>query len=169
MKLLKPEKKHKLIVNSFKNELLNETDTICGGSGLEKYNYDEWLNVLKSYSKEETCPEGFVPATVLIYVNDDESKVYGIINMRLKLNDYLMNFGGHIGYSIVQSERRKGYAKSMLKEALVYYRENNYEKVLITCDINNIGSMKTIMSCGGVLENIVDKENGRTRRYWIKL
>lgn len=169
MKLIKPEIKHELIVKNFKNELLKENDYICGGSSLEKYQYLEWLQNIEQLSNEKTCPKGFVPAIVLIYVNDDETKVVGIINLRLYLNDYLLNFGGHIGYSIVPSERRKGYANKMLTEALHFYRKNGYEKVLITCDNRNIASQKTIESVGGVLENMIDKENGKTRRYWVNL
>lgn len=93
-----------------------------------------------------------------------------MINLRLELNDLLMKFGGHIGYSIVPDERRKGYAKAMLKEGLKFYKNHDYEKVLITCDINNIASAKTIEACGGKLENIIkEDELHSTKRYWIKL
>lgn len=169
MKLTKPELKHETIVNKFRLEMLQESSYICGGSSLEKYGYKNWLKKLDELSNSETCPEGFVPALLMIYVDDNETKVYGIINLRMSLNSYLLNYGGHIGYSIVPSERRKGYAKRMLKEALTYYRQADFEKVLITCDNTNIASMKTIESVGGELENIVDKENGKTRRYWVKL
>ena len=81
-----------------------------------------------------------------------------------------MKFGGHIGYSIAPDERRKGYAKLMLKEGLKFYKNRGYEKVLITCDVNNIASAKTIEACGGELENIIkEDELHSTKRYWIKL
>ena len=105
-----------------------------------------------------------------IYTDDDESKVIGMINLRLELNDFLMKFGGHIGYSIAPGERRRGNAKAMLKEGLKFYKNHGYEKVLITCDLNNIASARTIEACGGVLEHILKEDDFHsTKRYWIKL
>lgn len=44
------------------------------------------------------------------------------------------------------------------------------EKVLMTCDRDNIGSAKSIMNNGGVLENEVINEDGVwEQRYWIDL
>jgi predicted acetyltransferase len=68
-----------------------------------------------------------------------------------------------------KSERRKGYAKVMLSLALEKCKQLNLEKILITCDKNNIGSAKTILSNGGVLENEIREANRITQRYWIFL
>ncbi len=68
-----------------------------------------------------------------------------------------------------KSERRKGYAKVMLSLALEKCKQLNLEKILITCDKNNIGSAKTILSNGGVLENETREANRITQRYWIIL
>ena len=81
--------------------------------------------------------------------------------------DYLLNYGGHIGYSVRKSERNKGYAKSMLKYACSFLFSLALDKVLVTCDHENIASKKSIESCGGVLENIVKEDNSYTLRYWI--
>ena len=81
--------------------------------------------------------------------------------------DYLLNYGGHIGYSVRKSERNKGYAKSMLKYASSFLFSLGLDKILVTCDHENIASKKTIESCGGVLENIVKEDNSYTLRYWI--
>lgn len=169
MKLIQPERKHEKIVMDFKQKIKDANEQFCGVSGLERMDYGEWLQYLSNVLKKETCPEGIVPAYEMIYVDDDETKVYGMINMRLELNDMLLKFGGHIGYSVSPDERRKGYAKAMLSGALEFYRDEGYDKVLITCNKNNIASQKTIESAGGILENIVEDGGIFTKRFWIYL
>lgn len=170
MKLVKANKDHKDIVLRFKDEINEAGERFCGVSGLERLDFDEWLERNEQIENKSTCPEGIVPAVQCIYIDDDESKVFGMINLRLELNDFLLKFGGHIGYSVVPSERLKGHAKAMLKEGLKFYKSRDYEKVLITCDVNNIASAKTIEACGGKLENIIkEDELHSTKRYWIKI
>lgn len=170
MKLIKANKKHKDIVLEFKEKIIEAGERFCGVSGLERLDFDEWLDRNKLIENKSTCPDGLVTAMQYIYTDDNESKVIGMINLRLELNDFLLKFGGHIGYSVVPSERHKGYAKAMLKEGLKFYKSRDYEKVLITCDVNNIASAKTIEACGGKLENIIkEDELHSTKRYRIKL
>jgi predicted acetyltransferase len=94
-----------------------------------------------------------------------------MLHLRLELNDYLLNYGGHIGYSIAPSERKKGYGSIMLKEALHKARDFQLEKVLITCDDDNPGSYKVIENNQGIIENKIFYEaTGKyVRRYWIAL
>lgn len=102
-------------------------------------------------------------------VEQEDNKLLGMINIRHTLNDYLYNYGGHIGYNVRKIERKKGYAKEMLKIALEECRRLEMKKVLITCDADNIASMKTIKFCGGILENEVPNRERLTQRYWIEL
>lgn len=169
MKLIQPEGKHEKIVMDFKQKIIDANEKFCGVSGLDRMDYGEWLKYLSMVSKKETCPDGIVPAYEMIYVDDDETKVYGMINMRFELNDMLLKFGGHIGYSVSPDERRKGYAKAMLSGVLKFYKDEGYDKVLITCNKNNIASQKTIESAGGILENIVEDGDVFTKRFWIYL
>ncbi|WP_338032606.1 GNAT family N-acetyltransferase [Clostridium manihotivorum] len=92
-----------------------------------------------------------------------------MINIRHALNEYLFNYGGHIGYSVKKEERRKGYAKEMLKLALEKCSDLGLKKVLLICDADNIASSKTIKACGGILENEVLEEDTLIQRYWIEL
>ncbi|MBV7274292.1 GNAT family N-acetyltransferase [Clostridiaceae bacterium UIB06] len=85
------------------------------------------------------------------------------------LNDYLLNFGGHIEYGIRPSERKKGYASIMLAMALPIAKKLEINKVLITCDKRNLDSVKTIIKNGGVLENEVIEDGEIVQRYWVQL
>jgi len=97
--------------------------------------------------------------------------VLGFLQVRHEFNDYLSQFGGHIGYSVRPTERRKGYAKEMLKMALPYCQEIGLDRVLITCIDGNIGSEKTILANGGVYESTVYEPNEKEylKRFWITI
>jgi predicted acetyltransferase len=112
-----------------------------------------------------------VPATQFIFVREDDEKIVGMLQIRHFLNDYLEKYGGHIGYSVAPSERRKGYASGMLKCALPECRKLGMEKVLITCIDNNIGSRKTILANGGVYDSTVFEPDEKVflEKYWIDL
>lgn len=144
-----------------------------GFSSLQDYkdNYEQWLEKIEIYTKKETLPEGKVISNVFFSVRKKDNKLIGIISIRHELNDYLYNYGGHIGYSILPSERRKGYAYKQLLLGLDYCKSININRVLITCLDYNIGSSKTIEKAEGKLENIVknEKENKTYKRYWISL
>lgn len=163
---LKHEKEAKAYVLEFKNN--NEKD-IPGAGNLQKLDYNEWLVKVNNDLSKEKLEKGRVPAIQYFGMIDD--RIIGTIQIRCELNEYLLNFGGHIGYSIRPSERRKGYADEMLKLALEKCKEIGIFKVLITCNKNNIGSAKTIIKNGGILENEVinQSENEITARYWISL
>jgi predicted acetyltransferase len=95
--------------------------------------------------------------------------VLGAIALRHELNDLLLRAGGHIGYSIRPSARRRGLATWALAEVLVTARTKGFDRVLITCAEDNVASARVIEHHGGVLEDVRDTELGRTRRYWIAL
>ena len=83
-----------------------------------------------------------------------------MINIRLVLNEHLKEFGGHIGYSIRPTERRKGYNKVNLYLGLLFCQEHGIDEVLLDCNKDNLGSAKTMQALGGVLvrEYYEDKE-----------
>ena len=103
----------------------------------------------------------------------DGEKFIGEISIRHELNEALKQRGGHIGYGIRFSEWNKGYGTKMLAMALKKAKKMGLDKVMITCNDNNIGSAMVIEKNGGILQDVIDYEvdgvNKPTRRYWIKL
>ncbi len=147
IRLVKPTMEYKEQILDYKREFLEEGE---GSGGLEPFEtVEEYLGNVERNSKKETLPEGFVVSSVYLGI-DENDKMVGVIKLRHELNDFLRNFGGHIGYAVRKSERCKGYAKEMLRLALLEACALGIDEVLITCDSDNIGSVKTILGNGGV-------------------
>lgn len=169
MKLVRPSMEFKDQVMEYRNEFLTSGESLAGSSYLSRYEaYGEWLQFVWDNEQEDTKHTG-VTADEFLAIREEDNKLIGLINIRHSLTDYLFNFGGHIGYSVRREERRKGYGKEMLRQALEKCRKLNLKEVLITCDASNIASAKTILSCGGVLDNEVMEGEETIQRYWIHL
>ncbi len=127
-----------------------------------------WVRrLLRESDPAVLLPAGLVHCTYWWIVEDDE--VLGAIGLRHELNDFLREAGGHIGYGIRPSARRRGLASFALGEVLRYAAKLGLSRVLVTCNVENEGSRRTIERHGGELEDIRDTELGRLRRYWIPL
>ena len=169
IELVKPSVDYSKQIWDYRAEFISNNDNLAGCAGLEgAESVDEWLANIEMNSCETTVKAGLVPATTFLAVRTVDNQIVGMIDIRHRLNEFLLQSGGHIGYSIRPSERQKGYATEMLRLALIYFRETLVlEKVLITCDKENIASAKTIIANGGRLENELLENNRVTRRYWI--
>lgn len=131
--------------------------------------FEEVFNEWKLEESDAIRAKGYVPAKLYFFVNE-ENYIIGALHFRSELNERLLSTGGHIGYGIRPSERKKGYATKMLSLALPIGRKLGLSKVLITCNKDNLGSAGTIKNNGGVLENEVTEDNGNiVQRYWIDL
>ena len=94
----------------------------------------------------------------------------GAVGIRHYLNESLLQSGGHIGDGVRPSERRKGYATEIIRLALLECQKLGIDKVLMTCDKDNIGSAKSIINNGGVLENeFLNFDGVIGQRYWVCL
>ena len=129
------------------------------------HDFDSYLENLEI--KEEI--NGRVPDSTFFCLDVDRNIFVGAINIRHYLNESLLLTGGHIGDGIRPSERRKGYATAMIRLGLEECKKLGITKVLMTCDKDNIGSAKSIMNNGGVLENEVVEDGVVEQRYWITL
>ena len=172
MKLIEPISEYSQQIQAYRKEFLDCGDSMDGTDGLRRMeDPEQWIEHSRLVKNPESGPEGLVPATQYIYVREEDDKIVGMIQIRHCFNAYLEKYGGHIGYSVAPSERRKGYASQMLKLALPKCRELGIDKVLITCIEDNIGSRKTILANGGVYESTVyeSDEKVNLERYWIDL
>ena len=117
---------------------------------------------LQARARPETPrPPGYVPDTVLWF--GEGTEFIGRLSIRHELTEILREMGGHIGYDVRPSERRRGHATEMLRQALPMAAALGLDPVLITCDVANIGSRKVIEANGGVLEN---ERHGKLR-FWV--
>ncbi|MEA5016179.1 MAG: GNAT family N-acetyltransferase [Candidatus Limiplasma sp.] len=136
---------------------------------LELSHYLDFWRKTQLIAKRESLGDKVRADTYFLLGEEKPGRILGAINLRYELNEYLREFGGHIGYGIRPSERGKGYATAMLGMALEKYREAGFKRVLLTCDTWNTASAKVMEHHGGVLENVVDRGDERIARYWIEL
>ena len=175
MKMVFPNTAYKSKAMEFINELHTYGSEIHGSGSLDRYlresTYEAWLKKILGDIDIANIPEGKVPALTYFYVRESDDKIVGMVNIRLALNDFLANEGGHIGYCIRPTERKKHYATAMLKDALQVCKTIGIKDVIVTCDKSNIASAKVIRNCGGELDaEFFSNTYGETiQRYVIKL
>ena len=175
MRFVFPCKEYEIKAIEFIQEFHDHQSEINGTGGLDGHlvegSYSGWLDKVMKDLDIANIPEGRVPSYTYFYVRPHDDKVIGMINIRLALNDFLRNEGGHIGYSIRPMERGKGYGTSMLREALSFCRIIGLCDIIVTCDKDNITSSTVVKNCGGVLvhEFYSDVYKTDVQRYTISL
>ena len=131
---------------------------------IENFSYEDWLETSRNKEMGIGLLENRVPSIQFVLF-DESGHALGFLNLRLRLNEGLLNYAGNIGYSIRPSERGKGYAKEALRQGLQIAKEKNIHRALVTCSTENPASRAVILANGGELEDV---RNG-TERYWIEL
>ena len=163
MKFVFPNEKYEHKAVAYVQEFIEDGSDTNGAGGLNRYlkesTYADWLAKIRNDMDLANIPEGKAPALTYFYVREStdvnigSDEIIGMINIRLALTtDFLREQGGHIGYSIRPTQRRKGYATRMLREALAFCRAIGLRDFVITCNKSNPASAGVIKNCGGVLE-----------------
>jgi predicted acetyltransferase len=133
-----------------------------GGGWSDPVVFSEYVARLVDQARDDAPrPDWMVPSTTLWWV--DGPQYLGRIAIRHRLTPILLEWGGHIGYDVRPSARRRGYATAMLAAARPVAARLGIDPVLVTCDLDNTGSRKVIEANGGVLE---DQRSGKLR-FWV--
>jgi len=174
MRLVFPTFEYKDKAIQFINEFYEYDSEINGSGGLDRYleesTYEEWLKKVLADIDIANVLQSRVPALTYFYIREEDDKILGMINMRLALNEFLKREGGHIGYCIRPTERRKHYATDMLNDALRIYDTLGIKEIILTCDKSNIASAGVIKNCNGelVAEFYSDTFKEEIQKYVIR-
>lgn len=146
-------------------ETIREDRRVTWHPEILRQRFDEYLRVLQQAESDPLA--GMVPASRFWLIGAG-NRYLGDVDVRHHLNEALGCYGGHIGYNIRPSERRKGYGKLICRLGIEEARKLGIGDILITCDDDNIGSCKIIEANGGQLQDKIDNDRDvLTRRYWI--
>lgn len=131
--------------------------------------FPAYLRSLSDGARGAVLPHGRVPYSTFWLTSG--RRPIGSSRLRHHLTPELEDEGGHVGYDIRPSERLKGYGKLILRLTLAEARRLGLNRVLLTCDTDNVASVKVIEGNGGRLQDrAVSKKSGNLiSRYWINL
>lgn len=156
MKLVFPTKEHEEQAKEFYAEFEAYSSQTAGTGSLNRYlrdsTYDEWLKKVTAGLDVANLPPDKVPGITYFCVRKEDEKIVGMINIRPTANEFLRTEGGHIGYCVRPTERRKGYGTQMLRLGLEVCRRVDIHRVIVSCDKLNLASAGVIKNCGGVLD-----------------
>ncbi|MBO0839284.1 MAG: GNAT family N-acetyltransferase [Sciscionella sp.] len=139
---------------------------VFGFAYVDDMPWDSYLRTLANLAAGVDLPDNWVPSTFL--VADVGGEIVGRASIRHRLSPVLSRRGGHIGYCVLPRFRRRGYATEMLRKCILLAREIGItEALLITCDADNIGSIRVIEANGGQLESTTTVDETPVRRYLI--
>lgn len=141
----------------------DDFDFLLGYSERRGFRY--YVAQLRAHEEGIDLPDGWVRSALRGAFVDGE--LVGRTSIRYELTKHLLEVGGHIGYAVRPDFRRRGYATQILRRSLEMLAARGTEYALVTCDAKNVASAKTIQSCGGELENVVQVGEGLTNRYWV--
>ena len=175
IELVEVQKKYAIDIWEFRQEIVEcdaeNEDQFAGCMSLDKSkSAEEWIRICELRKSEITCEEvgATVPSHTYLAVRKSDDKVVGVIDLRHHINHPILGtWGGHCGYSVRPSERGKGYAKEMLRLNIQNAYVMGIDKLLVTCDVRNEASEKTILANGGIYEKTIDVDDCKMKRYWI--
>ena len=168
VKLVKLTEEYRPQLENMLKEWIAFGDSNGSPAAIFKHDYHDFDNYVESLDPKVE-KDGKVPASTFFALDLDRNVFVGAINIRHYLNERLLLGGGHIGDGVRPSERRKGYATEIIRLGLIECRKLGIKRVLMICDKGNIGSRKSIINNGGVLENEVVVDGVLEQRFWIDL
>lgn len=160
MKCIVPTMEYDAAIQAFREEFAKDGGSMDGSTHLRHFEKtQDWLDQLEPDTSQ------------FIYVREEDGKMVGTLQIRHRFNDFLAKYGGHIGYCVCPSERKKGYATEMLSLALAECGRLGIRDVLITCLSDNEASRRTILKNGGIYESTVFEPESKCsiERYWVHL
>ncbi len=165
LRLVKAAKEYQVQITDMLDEWSSSGEKIIPYA-IRRLDYHDFEYYCENLEVKHT-KEGMVPDSTFFCLDEDRNIMVGAVNIRHYLNEALLLNGGHIGDGVRPSERRKGIATQMIGLALEECRKLGIDKVLMVCDKDNIGSAKSIINNGGVLENEIVVDNITEQRFWI--
>lgn len=171
-----PSIKRKDEIIEYINEFVFYNSDINGSGSLDKilegYTFEQALERCLNMQKEEYAKKmGRCQSKTFLLIRKNDNRIIGTINVRWNLTEEMKQFCGNIGYGIRPTERRKGYNKINLYLGLIEAKKLGLDKVMLDCDVNNLGSSKTMQALGGILERTeIDPYDGvLTSVYWFNV
>lgn len=167
LKFMLPTEDQKEDIRSFYDEI-EKTGGECIGAGKAE-DTGLWLEEMRNRHAGENLPEGFVREDFyLCYLGEE---LVGVFSLKFELTEYLLNYGGHIGYAVRPSCRRRGIATQILKQGIEIAGNAGFDRILCVCDEDNVASEKVILGNGGIFENRLydPEEKVFVKRYWIPI
>lgn len=166
-----PTKEYEKQAIEYVREFFSCGSKINGMGGLDIYldDYDAWLLKLKNDSLGLNIKK--IPIKTFFLVREEDNYIVGMINIRVSDDVDVLNYAGHIGYSIRPTERNNGYNKINLYLGLKYLDKHNIKEALISCVDSNLASAKTIIALGGIKYEEIYKEEygGNIQKYKIDI
>lgn len=172
IKLVFPTLEYKDAAEKFKQEFFCCGESIINGSALfDQMEYAEWLENTLNNNNPQTVRSDWVVSSTFFAIRQTDGLIVGMVDIRHSIDhEFLSNYGGHIGYSVRPSERRRGYATDILRQALDFARHIDLPCVMLGCYSDNVASKKTIEKCDGKLSEVKPYIDGSMMNvYWIVL
>lgn len=169
LKLVEPDMIHKEEILIYVDEFIASNEELHGiARSLKDNSYEIWLIKVRDRALGINLPFNKVRTTTYLAIYNNE--IVGDMVFRHELNEELLNYNGHIGYTVRPSKRGMGYATMMLKEVMMIAKSSGLKRLLVTCDVGNIASEKVIIKNGGIKEDIrVESDGNAIKRFWISL
>jgi predicted acetyltransferase len=166
------ESEYRALVDDF--EAAGELGRVPGrNTRLARSDFAAFVQRLEDDARGVDLAPGIVSSSAFWLLRHDgvHVTVLGVSHLRHTLTPALEDVGGHIGYSIRPSERRRGYGTHILALTLPHARALGLARALVTCNTDNIGSARIIERNGGALasEGYSALAQARVSRYWITL